>query len=233
MLNTFVKTYSNRLYKHVMMVCHKGAVIALALDQDRHLFYSILDLQNKEIKSPLDVNFWFANPKELYFPNEIANLVDRFVLSGAELKTKMEARFQRSRSKTHPQSRKDSLGARDMDDNPFSEPTQELHFVSNLIEGRFTALLLPTQLPNVQRWQIFAHNSRTSMIDSYNVQRSDDGLFNTRGTQEINTQGHAESAVDFGDGKAFVELNAGVSVGTTFTPEAWIFPRSSAPLTPD
>jgi hypothetical protein len=74
MLNTFVKTYSNRAYKHVTMVRHRGTVIALALDQERRIFYSALDLKNADIKSPLDVNFWFSNPKELYFPNEIAEV---------------------------------------------------------------------------------------------------------------------------------------------------------------
>ncbi|NUO84139.1 hypothetical protein HUU05_29040, partial [candidate division KSB1 bacterium] len=222
MLNTFIKTYSTRKYKHVTLVRHKGVVIALALDDTRRIFYSVLDLKNTEIKSPLDVNYWLENPRELRFPNEIAEvgigvadqtmlpvvkkgstqaeplgaivrddekdfflsttarlsadapfqalsdgkhvfvfrqavaandannvvkldaegnvvkdkdgnpvkvvdstlLVDRFVLSGTDLKTKMEVRYQRSRSKTRPESRKDSLGAKDMEDNPFFEPTQ-------------------------------------------------------------------------------------------------------------
>jgi Concanavalin A-like lectin/glucanases superfamily/K319L-like, PKD domain len=331
MLNTFIKTYGNLTYRQVTLVRHTGVVIALAMDQDRRIFYSILDLQNKEIKSPLDVDFWFANPRRLYFSNEIAEvgvgvadqtllptvkqgsrtpvpadtkvrddekdfflsstarftedapfqamsdgrhiyifrqsiaadhddnviqidgegdpvkdagghpvklvdntlLVDRFVLSGTDLQTKREVRFQRSRSKTNPQSRKDTLGAKDMDDNPFFEPTQKLHFVRHLVQGRFTALLLPTRLPNVQRWQIFAHNGKTGLIDAYNVQRSDDGLFDTRGTQETSSQGQAASAVDFADGNAWVELAAGVPVGPTFTQEAWIYPRSSASATTD
>ncbi|BAY67087.1 hypothetical protein NIES22_72310 (plasmid) [Calothrix brevissima NIES-22] len=110
-------------------------------------------------------------------------LVDRFVLSGAYLQTKMEVRFQRSRSKTRPQSRKDSLGAKDLDGNDFLEPTQELKFLGNLTDGRFTVLLLPTQIQEIQRWQIFAHNSKTGLIDAFDVERSTDGLFNTRGSQ--------------------------------------------------
>ena len=74
MLSTFVKTYSNRTYKHVTTVRHKGTVIALALDDQRHIHYSVLDLQNRDVKSPLDVNFWLENPKELSFPNEIAEV---------------------------------------------------------------------------------------------------------------------------------------------------------------
>jgi hypothetical protein len=110
-------------------------------------------------------------------------LVDRFVLSGNQLQTMMEVRFQRSRSKTRPASRKDSLEAQDLDGNPFLEPTQELRFVNNLANGRFTVLLLPTQVVEIERWQIFAYNSKTRLIDSYNVERAKDGLFNTKGTQ--------------------------------------------------
>lgn len=119
-------------------------------------------------------------------------LVDRFVLSGASLQTKMEVRFQRSRSKTRPQSRKDSLGAKDLDGNDFLEPTQELKFVGNLIDGRFTVLLVPTQVQEIQRWQIFAHNSKTGLIDAFDVERSTDGLFNTRGSQVYTCVDHPD-----------------------------------------
>ena len=43
-------------------------------------------------------------------------LLDRFVLSGGRLETKMEVRYQRSRSRSRPQNNKDSLGARDMEE---------------------------------------------------------------------------------------------------------------------
>ncbi len=316
MLNTFIKTYSNRSYKHVTMVRHQGTVIAFALDSERRIFYSVLDLENSEIKSPLDVNYWLGNPKELVFPNEIAEvgvgvadqtllpavkkgsrtpaapgtrvredekdlflsttarltadapfqalsdgrhvfifrqaidahhadmvfkldadgnpikdangnpvplvnatlLVDRFVLAGTDLKTKMEVRYQRSRSKTRPESRKDSLGAKDMEDNPFFEPTQELRFIGNLTGGRFTALLLPTQVVGVQRWQIFSHNSKTGAMDSFNIERAQDGLFNTRGSQEPMRDGHADSALRFENGDWHIDLGAGVPVG--FIPPA-------------
>jgi hypothetical protein len=325
MLNAFIKTYSNRTYKHVTMVRHKGTVIAFALDSERRIFYSVLDLENTQIKSPLDVNYWLGNPKELIFPNEIAEvgvgvadqtmlpvvkkgsrtpvapgmrvreeekdiflsttarltadspfqalsdsqhvfifrqaidanhpdvvfkldnegnpitdadgnpvpivnstlLVDRFVLAGTELKTKMEVRYQRSRSKTRPESRKDSLGAKDMEDRPFFEPTQELRFIGNLNAGRFTALLLPTQVVGVQRWQIFAHNGKTGAMDSFNIERAADGLFNTHGSQEPNFIGYAESALRFDDGSWHVDLGSGVQVGETFTQEAWLYPTNA------
>ncbi len=125
-------------------------------------------------------------------------LVDRFVMVGSKLTPKMEGRFQRSRSRVRPASRKDSLGAADLDGNPFFEPTQELKFIGHLTGGRFSALLLPTQVAEIQRWQIFAckerkNNSGTivdTWIDSYNVERSADGLFNTRGSQTYTCVDH-------------------------------------------
>ncbi len=119
-------------------------------------------------------------------------LVDRFVLVGTRLAPKLEVRFQRSRSKTRPQSRKDSLGAKDLDGNDFFEPTQELKFVGNLTGGRFTVLLLPTQVAELQRWQIFAQNRHTGLLDSFNVERSAEGLFNTRGSQVYTCVDHPE-----------------------------------------
>jgi hypothetical protein len=110
-------------------------------------------------------------------------LVDRYVLSGTELKLKMEVRYQRSRHKYNPQTNKDGLGAKDLEQKSFFEPTQELDFVRNLKNGRFSVLLLPTQIAELQRWQIFTHNSKTGLIDCFNVERSNDGLFNTKGTQ--------------------------------------------------
>ena len=183
-------------------------------------------------------------------------LVDRFALAGNTLANKREVRFQRSRSKTRPQSRKDSLGDKDLDGNAFIEPTQELTFVSRLTSGRFTALLVPTQVAGIQRWQLFAQNAATGLIDAYSVERSSDGLFNLKGTQFytspdprhqkdvfeakpgtdpftgeplipfIETSGHAESALAFA-GSSRINLGAGVMPGARFTLEAWIFPNST------
>ncbi|NES04603.1 MAG: hypothetical protein F6K22_18280, partial [Okeania sp. SIO2F4] len=266
------------------MIRHNGVVVALAMDQARRIYYSVLNFDDDKQDSPLDVNYWLANPRELEFPNEISQvgyaivgatmmpivkkgsrqeaesgtlrteeidpflsstarltadapfqaltdekyvyifrqsiaetnedmvfktesggasgdsertdyvldidgnnvpivkdtlLVDRFVLAGTLLKPKMEVRYQRSRHKTQPLGSKDSLGAKDLNGNPFFEPTQELDFVCHLQQGRFSALLLPTQIAEVQRWQVFAYNSHTGLIDSFNVERGEDGLFNT------------------------------------------------------
>jgi hypothetical protein len=278
---SFLKTYADKTYKHTAMVRHKGKVVALAIDDQRQIYYSVLNLDNSdEVKSPLDVHYWLENPKVIRFSNEIVQvgygivdpvkmpwvkkgsrteaaagtlrpeeidpflsttarltadapfdalsdgkyiyifrqsihpdhedmvyaqnsdgspvldaesnrvplvkdtlLVDRFVLLGTELQPKREVRYKRSRNKYRPQSNKDSLGAQDMEKKPFYEPTQELDFVRNLQDGRFSVLLLPTQIADIQRWQIFSHNSQTGQIDSFNVERSADGLFNTKGTQ--------------------------------------------------
>jgi hypothetical protein len=290
-------------------------VIAFAMDDQRRIYYTILDLDNQEgrtISSPLDVNYWLDQPKQLEFPNEIAEvgvgvadqellptvqstpnevdrfrsstarltadapfqvmsdgqyvylfrqaitanhpdilhkqdrdgrevgdaagnlipivnstlLVDRFVLSGTDLVQKREVRFRRSRSRTRPQSNKDTLGATDLEDKPFYEPTQELAFVQGLSNGRFSVLLLPTQVVRVERWQIFAYNDRTQMIDSYNVERSADGLFNTRGSQQTTREGEAEFALRFREAGDRIQLASGITIPPSFTQEAWIYPAA-------
>ncbi|WP_017299436.1 LamG-like jellyroll fold domain-containing protein [Nodosilinea nodulosa] len=330
-LDSFIKRYSDRNYKYPVLVRHQGTVIALAMDDQRRIYYSVLNLNGQD--SALDVNQWADHPQELEFPKEIAEvgfgladqlllptvkkgsrdpvdpgavvadneedkflsrtarltadapfqamsdgrfvyvfrqaiaaghpdqitvegpdqtrvaivdstlLVDRFVLSGAsastapagqaapapQLKLNMEVRFRRSRSKTRPQSTKDSLGARDMQDQPFFEPTQELSFIRNLQDGRFSMVLLPTTIAEVSRWQIFAFNSATGLIDAYNVERSLEGLFNTRGTQAITTSDAAETALDFSQVGDHIVLAPGVLLGQGFSQETWIFPRVTAP----
>ncbi|ETW93645.1 MAG: hypothetical protein ETSY1_38315 [Candidatus Entotheonella factor] len=110
-------------------------------------------------------------------------LVDRFVLVGTRLQPNMEVRFKRSRNKTRPYDNTDSLGAKDMDGKPFYGPTHQLDFVRDLHDGQFEVLLLPTEVADVHRWQIFTHNSATGRIDSFNIERSSDGLFTTKPTQ--------------------------------------------------
>ncbi|MBO0653808.1 hypothetical protein J1792_13770 [Streptomyces triculaminicus] len=179
-------------------------------------------------------------------------LCDRFLLVGGELKPVLEARYRRSRHKNRPDSAKDSLGTTDMEGRPFREPTQELSFVRNLSGGRFAALLVPTAVHGQQRWQIFAHNDATGRIDSFNVEQGRDGLFNLQGTQAwtspdpayrdavyesgpgtcpftgqplvpvVSTEGHAETALAFGEGDAHVRVAEGPELaGRDFTVEFW------------
>jgi Concanavalin A-like lectin/glucanases superfamily len=109
-------------------------------------------------------------------------MVDRFIFVDGQLKPKLEVRYQRSRKRDLPASRKDTLGYEDLEKQPFYEPTATLTFIKHLADGRFSVLLLPTSLPDVQRWQLFAYNLATRRIDSFNIERGNDGLFNTRGT---------------------------------------------------
>src|SRR5262249_31007786 len=110
-------------------------------------------------------------------------LCDRFVQVGARLQPVLEVRYQRSRSRTRSAHNGDTLGTRDLDGKPFHEPTRQLSFIRNVTGGRFTALLLPTQVDGVSRWQFFALNDGTKRIDAFNLERSEDGLFNVGGTQ--------------------------------------------------
>ncbi|MEU1283600.1 LamG-like jellyroll fold domain-containing protein [Kitasatospora sp. NPDC005856] len=179
-------------------------------------------------------------------------LFDRFLLVGGELKPVLEARFRRSRHRTRPDSAKDSLGTTDMEGRPFHEPTQLLSFVRRLSGGRFTALLLPTAVHGQQRWQIFAHNDASGRIDSFNVEQGRDGLFNLQGTQAwtspdpthrdavyepapgtcpftgkplvpvTSTEGHAETALAFGQGDAHVRVSDSPGLAERdFTIEFW------------
>ncbi|MFD3827297.1 hypothetical protein [Streptomyces sp. NPDC058625] len=110
-------------------------------------------------------------------------LCDRFVLVEGKLKPVLEVRYRRSRHATRAESTKDTLGTEDMEGRPFYEPTQELSFIRNLSQGRFAAVLVPTAVNNVQRWQFFAHNDATGRVDCFNVEQGVQGLFNTRGTR--------------------------------------------------
>ena len=119
-------------------------------------------------------------------------LVDRFVLVGTTLVPKLEVRYQRSRSRTRPAGTTDSLGAADLNRQPFIEPTQNLRFVPSIIQGRFAATLVPTQVAEVFRWQLFTHDAAGDVIWSYSVERTADGLFDTLGTQPLTCTDHPD-----------------------------------------
>ncbi|GAB4567704.1 MAG: hypothetical protein Tsb0020_20460 [Haliangiales bacterium] len=181
-------------------------------------------------------------------------LCDRFVMTGGLLKPKMEIRYRRSR-KLQPASSKDSLGAMDMEDNPFFEPTQELDFVRNLQAGRFSVLQLPTEVAGVKRWQLFAHNSATGRIDSFNIAVAENGLFDTLGTQfytspdpefrdavfepqpgtcpfterplipVFSESGHAETCLAFDGVSNFIHCPEAPLLDGAFTQECWVYPQ--------
>jgi PKD repeat protein len=152
-------------------------------------------------------------------------LVDRFLLVGRKLESKLEVRFQRSRRQGVPQNKKDTLGSHDLDGNPFVEPTQKLGFIRDLTNGHFSVLLTPTQIAAVQRWQIFAENAATGRMDAYNIERSEDGLFNTRGTVADSDDQGGESALNL-KSDTMVTLDKSVPLATDFTIEAWLNPAA-------
>lgn len=183
-------------------------------------------------------------------------LVDRYVLVGTELRPTREVRFRRSRNKSRPQNARDTLGASDMNDQPFFEPTLELDFVRNLSGGRFSVVMLPTETADARRWQIFAHNGVSGRIDSYNIARASDGLFDLRGSPVLptvvdpdaeedrlqpdpmglgNPAGFAESALHL-DAETVVEIDP--TAGSVLRMiAAWLKPESPGALfsegTPD
>ncbi len=112
-------------------------------------------------------------------------LVDRFILSGTVLKLSREIRYQRSRHKTEPESRKDTLSATDVEGNPFYEPTRELVFADNLSNGNFSVLLLPGADSEEQRWQIFTTDSVTSKVNSFNIRFDYSIVFDTSDSQSL------------------------------------------------
>lgn len=182
-------------------------------------------------------------------------LVDRYILSGTTLNRAREVRYRRSQNKTTPGSSTDSLGATNMEGKPFYEPTKSLDFVRHLCDGFFSVLLLPTQISDIERWQIFAYNKKTKLIDSFNIERGSDGYFNTKGSQlytspepehEKNVLEHAPGNCPFSgkklvpilsksgyaewaiylDGDSHISIqNAGYAISDDCTFEMWIQPK--------
>ncbi len=153
-------------------------------------------------------------------------LCDRYVLVGKALRLKQEVRYQRSRSRTNPQSDKDSLSNVDLDGNKFYEPTQELGFVKALTGGWFTVLLLPTQVADQKQWQLFAYNDNDKTIDFFNLEQSATGWFNLAQKPSLPAYNPpSEYALKF-DGTGYVALGDPSQWTLDFTQgltiEAWV-----------
>src|ERR1700722_1356558 len=321
MFDSFVKTYADRAYSHPTMVRHQGSVIAFAMDEERRIVYTVLDVTVTAVD---DADRWLASPQELEFATELAQvglavadqvelplvrkgnpapvpagtpvsaseidpvlsttarftadapfqvlsddvhlyvfrisitpegdpdrivyerqpdgtpvldaagkpvplvngtlLVDRYVLVGTQLQPTREVRFQRSRSRTRPQSSKDSLGATDLDNRPFVEPTQALSFISGVRGGGFAVVLVPTQVADISRWQIFVADPASPLIDAYGIDRSSDGLFDLRGVapaDPVTPGGFAGAALSFAADGDRLETG-GPTLGASFTVEMWL-----------
>lgn len=161
-------------------------------------------------------------------------LADRFVFVKNELRMYREVRYRRSRSKFRPLNPKNTLGAMDMDDRPFFEPTQFFDFVRHLKSGRFSVLQLPTQVADIKRWQLFTHNSWTDRIDAYSIERSHNGWFNTLGSYIAASENTnvAESALQLDVVNDYISLGT-LSTGGSFSIEMWIRPREKSGDIPD
>ena len=78
MLGSFIKTYAHASigtsYCHTALVSHGGVLIGFSLDSDQQFWYTVLDLENDKIDSPIDVNYWLKEPVPLLFPKEITQV---------------------------------------------------------------------------------------------------------------------------------------------------------------
>jgi hypothetical protein len=69
------RVYSDRTYVYTTMVRHQGTTVAFAMDDQRRIYYSVLNLSSgADARTELDVAYWQENPVELRFPNEITQV---------------------------------------------------------------------------------------------------------------------------------------------------------------
>ncbi|EQB44946.1 hypothetical protein CGLO_16241 [Colletotrichum gloeosporioides Cg-14] len=108
-------------------------------------------------------------------------LCDRFILVGSTLNRPLEARYQRSRQKQIPLNDQDTLSVKDINGEPFYEPTYSLRFVQDLEFGRFCVLRAPTMINNVAKWMIFASSQKTGEVECLTTDVSSNGLFDLHG----------------------------------------------------
>lgn len=77
-----LKVYSDRTYVHATTVRHQGTTVALAMDDQRRLVYTVLDLaHHDEAKGELDAAYWSESPLPPRFPSEITDT--GFAVAGA------------------------------------------------------------------------------------------------------------------------------------------------------
>jgi hypothetical protein len=110
-------------------------------------------------------------PNEQSSQDETKNIYPTILLDPA-----WEVRYARSKKKDTPASPKDTLGYRDMDSQPFIEPTMEVATINNITTGNFSVVLLPTSKVEVGRWTFFIVKADLTAVDVYSYQQSSDGL---------------------------------------------------------
>ncbi|MFJ4770856.1 LamG-like jellyroll fold domain-containing protein [Streptomyces uncialis] len=70
-----LRVYSDRTYTHTTMVRHQGTALAFAMDDQRRIVYTVLDLSvADDQRGELDAAYWSENPAELPFPDEIVQV---------------------------------------------------------------------------------------------------------------------------------------------------------------
>lgn len=104
---------------------------------------------------------------------------DKFVYDGltGRIVNAIQVRYRRSRKADIPLGRKDTFGHKDMNDRLFLEPTVELSFLSDVMPGRFTAAILPTELTGQTRWQFFVQHTGGDTLTGYSILRRAEGGF--------------------------------------------------------
>jgi hypothetical protein len=142
----------------------------------------VIDFEDTEIPAA-DVPFEVVSDDSyIYVFRQSTNqtlYADRFVFDevAGRLINVWETRYRRSRKFDLPLDRKDTFGSTDMEGVRFVEPTTELTFIGDVVDGRFAVAILPTELPRVTRWQIFAERASTGALDGFSILRSSNGLF--------------------------------------------------------
>ena len=91
------------------------------------------------------------------------------------LQPKTEARYRRSHMKDTPLNVKDNPSYKDMDGNPFTEPTIDFHRLLKPLQDFFAVCLAPSAIPGRQRWQFFLAADHASNLQSVSFLRSEDG----------------------------------------------------------
>lgn len=122
-------------------------------------------------------------------------LVDRFVLDGMtnSLNQTLEVRYKRSRQRYKPikamkinsggqMEAIDALDFRDMQNQPFYEPTTEIgpKLLNGLLDGWFGVVVNPTHEVDGYRWHFFVYNAQSQRINTLTLHSGDEQIFTLR-----------------------------------------------------